>query len=110
MNSELSSRSTIRSLRQLQKIDYKKMNNAEEQTQQGSDKKSAEILENVGVGSFDENPLGASGTSTGLSEPKRGQVLDPSTGFLIIVLGSLGDLIPEGRSNAYATPTRPRDI
>ena len=30
--------------------------------------------------------------------------------FLIIVLGSLGDLIPEGRSNAYATPTRPRDI
>ena len=77
MNSELSSRSTIRSLRQLQKIDYKKMSNAEDQTQRGSDKKSAEILEDVGVGSFDENPLGASGTSTGLSEPVRGQVLDP---------------------------------
>ena len=37
-------------------------------------------------------------------------LLDPSAGFLIIVLGSLGDLIPEGRSNAYATPMRPRDI
>ena len=77
MNSELSSRSSIRSLRQLQKIDYKKINHSEDQTQRGSDKKSAEILEDVGVGSFDENPLGASGTSTGLSEPVRGQVLDP---------------------------------
>ena len=38
------------------------------------------------------------------------KVFDPSTGFLIIVLGSLGDLIQEGRSNAYATPTGPRDI
>ena len=56
MNSELSSRSSIRSLRQLQKIDYKKMNNGEDQTQWGSDKKFAEILEDVGVGSFDENP------------------------------------------------------
>ena len=53
------------------------MNNAEDQTQRGPDKKSAEILEDVGVGSFDENPLGASSTSTGLSEPVRGQVLDP---------------------------------
>ena len=53
------------------------MNNAEDQTQRGSDKKSGEILEDVGVGSFDENPLGASITSTGLSEPVRGQVLDP---------------------------------
>ena len=65
MNSELSSRSSIRSLRQLQKIDYKNMNNGDDQTQRGSDKKSGEILEDVGVGSFDDNPLGASGTSTG---------------------------------------------
>ena len=77
MNSELSSRSSIRSLRQLQKIDYKNMNNCDDQTQRGSDKKSGEILEDVGVGSFDENPLGASGTSTGSSEPVGGQVLDP---------------------------------
>ena len=77
MNSELSSRSSIRSLRQLQKIDYKNMNNGDDQTQRGSDKKSGEILEDVGVGSFDENPLGASGISTWSSEPVRGQVLDP---------------------------------
>ena len=56
MNSELSSRSNIRSLRQLHKIDYKKMNDAEDQTLRSSDKKSAEILDDVGVGSFDENP------------------------------------------------------
>ena len=77
MNSELSSRSNIRSLRQLHKIDYKKMNDGEDQTLRSSDKKSAEILEDVGVGSFDENPLGASGTSSGSNEPVRGQVLDP---------------------------------
>ena len=77
MNSELSSRSSIRSLRQLQKIDYKKMNDGEDQTQRGSGKKSAEILEDVGVGLFDGNPFGASGTSTGSSEPVRWQVLDP---------------------------------
>ena len=69
MNSKLSSRSSIRSLRQLHKIDYKKINDGEDQTQQGSDKKSPEILDDVGVGSFDDNPLGASGTSTGSSEP-----------------------------------------
>ena len=69
MNSELSSRSSIRFLRQLQKIDYKKMNDGEDQTQRGSDKKSTEILEDIGVDSFDDNPLGASGTSTGSSEP-----------------------------------------
>ena len=44
------------------------MNNGDDQTQRGSDKKSGEILEDVGVGVFDENPLGASGTSTGSSE------------------------------------------
>ena len=71
MNSELSSRSSIQSLRQLLKIDYKKMNDGEDQTQQGSDKKSAEILDDVGVGSFNDNPLGASGTSTGSSEPTK---------------------------------------
>ena len=69
MNSELSSRSSIQSLRQLQKIDYKKMDDCEDQTQRGSDKKSTEILDDVGVGSFDDNPLGASGTSSGSSEP-----------------------------------------
>ena len=77
MNSELSSRSNIRSLRQLHKIDYKKMNDGEDQTLRSSDKKPTEILNDVGVGSFDENPLGASGTSSGSSEPVRGQVLDP---------------------------------
>ena len=64
MNSGLSSRSNIRSLRQLHKIDYKKMNDGEDQTLRSSDKKPAEILNDVGVGSFDENPLGASGTSS----------------------------------------------
>ena len=77
MNSGLSSRSNIRSLRQLHKIDYKKMNDGEDQTLRNSDKKPTEILNDVGVGSFDENPLGASGTSSGSSEPVRGQVLDP---------------------------------
>ena len=59
MNSELSSRSSIQSLRQLQNINYKKMNDGEDQTQWGSDKMSTEILDDVGVGSFDDNPLGA---------------------------------------------------
>ena len=77
MNSELSSRSNIRSLRQLHKIDNKKMNDGEDQTLRSSYKKSAEILDDVGVGSFDENPLGASDTSSGSTEPVRGQVLDP---------------------------------
>ena len=77
MNSELSSRSNIRSLRQLHKIDYKKMNDGEDQTLRSSDKKPAEILNDFGVGSFDENPLGTCGTSSGSSEPVRGQVLDP---------------------------------
>ena len=62
MNSELSSRSSIRSLRQLHKIEYK-MNDGEDLTLRGSDKKPAEILDDVGVGSIDENPLGTSGTS-----------------------------------------------
>ena len=53
------------------------MNDGEDQTQGDSDKKSAEILDHVGVGSFDDNPLGASGTSSGLSEPMRRPVLDP---------------------------------
>ena len=53
------------------------MNDGEDQTQRGSDNKSAEILDDVGVGSFDDNPKGASGTSSGLFEPVRGQVLDP---------------------------------
>ena len=77
MNSELSSRSSIRSLIQIHKIEYKKMNDGEGQTLRGSDEKSAEILDDVGVGCFGENPLGASGISSGSSEPVRGQVLDP---------------------------------
>ena len=35
------------------------MNDGEDQTQRGSDKMSTEILDDVGVGSFDDNPLGA---------------------------------------------------
>ena len=53
------------------------MNDGEDQTLRGSDEKSAEILDDVGVGCFGENPLGASGISSGSSEPVRGQVLDP---------------------------------
>ena len=74
MNTELSSRSNIRSLRQLHKIDYKKMNDGEDQTLRGSDQKSVDILDDVGVGSFDENPLGASGTSSGSSDRCEGQL------------------------------------
>ena len=53
------------------------MNDGEDQTLRGSDKKSAEILDDVGVGCFGKNPLGASGISSGSSELVRGQVLDP---------------------------------
>ena len=38
MNSELSSRSSVRSLRQLHKIEYKKINDGEDQTLRGPDK------------------------------------------------------------------------
>ena len=47
-------------------------------------KKPAEILDDVGVGSFGDNPLGASGTSSGSSEPVRGQVLDADSDAFIL--------------------------
>ena len=55
------------------------MNDGEAQSQQGSDRKPVEISDDVGVDSFDDSRLGASGTSamSGSSKPVRGQVIDP---------------------------------
>ena len=82
MNSELSSRSNIRSLRHIQKIDYKKMSDGEAQSQQDVDKKTVSTVDKSdeqSVESPDDILLGASGTSTmsGSSKPVHGQSFEP---------------------------------
>ena len=82
MNSELSSRSNIRSLRHIQKIDYKKMSDGEAQSQQDVDKKTVLTVDKSdeqSVESPDDVLLGASGTSTmsGSSKPVHGQSFEP---------------------------------
>ena len=82
MNCELSSRSNIRSLRHIQKIDYKKMSDGEAQSQQDVDKKTVLTVDKSdeqSVESPDDILLGASGTSTmsGSSKPVHGQSFEP---------------------------------
>ena len=79
MNSELSSRSNIRSLRHIQKIDYKKMSDGEAQSQQDVDKKTVDKSDDRLVESPDDVLLGASGTSSmsGSSKPVHGHSFEP---------------------------------
>ena len=71
MSTELGSRSDIRSLRKLNRVNYKKMSDGEAQNQQVADSKSDELGE-----SPDVDTQGASGFSTGSgsSQPVSGHV------------------------------------
>ena len=79
MNSELSSRSYIRSLRHIQKIDYKKMSDGEAQIKQDVGKKTVDKSVEQLVESPDDDLLGATGTSamSGSSKPVHGQTFEP---------------------------------
>ena len=78
MSTELGSRSDIRSLRRLNRINYKKMSDGEAQNQQVADSKSDELGE-----SPDVDTQGASGFSTGSgsSQPVSGQPFDAQNPF-----------------------------
>ena len=79
MNSELSSRSNIRSLRHIQKIEYKKMRDGEAQSQQDVDKKTVDKSDDQLVESPNDVLLCASGTSamSGSPKPVHGQSFEP---------------------------------
>ena len=79
MNSDLGSRSDIRSLRKLTKIDYKKMSDGEGQKKQETEHKTGDQVETDLRESPHETLLGASGTSatSRSDEPAFGQ-FEPS--------------------------------